>query len=198
MSFGYDLSIPDIEREIRIASDHGVVMFAAASNDGGNSSISWPARDNNVIPMYATDGFGNKYHQNPSPDDSRHNFAILGSALEGCWLPNTIGATQSKHCSGTSSATALAAGVASVIVSLMHKKRESFIARRHKNLREREEVLYDNCLRALRTPGGMKAVFQLMSEEKRDGYDYVTPWSVLDQRDTWDSVNMVFQRLKRL
>jgi len=198
MSFGYESSVPCIEKEIANAYSKRKLMFAAASNFGGNAETAWPARCNNVIPVYATDGLGNKYDRNPTPDDRGEHFAVVGTSLKGCWLPNDKGFTQTKHRSGTSGATPIAAGIAGAVISLMRKEKDHYLSRRGRSSHEGERCSYNDCLDALKTPCGMRAVFRLMSKGKRDGYDYVAPCSLLDQKDTWDAVYDIYKGLKNL
>jgi len=198
MSFGFESSVPCIEKEIANAYSKRKLMFAAASNFGGNTETAWPARCSNVIPVYATDGLGNKYDRNPTPDDRGEHFAVLGTSLKGCWLPNERGFAQTKHRSGTSGATPIAAGIAGAVISLMRKEKDNYLSRRDGSSREGESSSYNRCLAAMETPSGMRAVFRLMSKGKRDGYDYVAPCSILDQTDTWDAVHVIYKRLASL
>jgi subtilisin family serine protease len=198
MSFGYESSVPCIETEIANAYSQRKLMFAAASNSGGNADTAWPARCSSVIPVYATDGVGNKYDRNPTPDDRGEHLAVVGMSLKGCWLPNDKGFTQYKHRSGTSGATPVAAGIAGAVISLMRKEKADYLYHQDESLPECESLLYDRCLAALETPNGMKAVFRLMSKRKRDGYDYVDPCFLLDQKYKWQAVYDIFKRLGSL
>jgi len=62
MSFGINTSaIPEVSlRRVKDTVNHaavaGKIMFAAASNCGGNGGRAYPARDPNVICIYASDG----------------------------------------------------------------------------------------------------------------------------------------------
>ena len=58
MSFGFQEKVDGIKSAISYAYDKNVIMLAAASNDGGNSGIAWPARLHEVICVNATDGKG--------------------------------------------------------------------------------------------------------------------------------------------
>jgi subtilisin family serine protease len=190
MSFGCSAAVPIIEHEIQNAASKGVVMFAAASNCGGNDLISWPACHDEVIPVYASRGDGNKYDRNPSPDPKSENFSVVGTSLEGSWPSQIPGARTTQHRSGTSGATPIAAGIAATILQLMRAEKSEFLQRRSPLRQDVESKYYERCITSLRTSRGMKAAFALMSPRERDGYDYVTPWSLLDgaDGDNWDIV----------
>jgi hypothetical protein len=85
LSFGTDQAVEDLEI---VVDEHApkVLFFAAASNCGGNEpNISWPARHGSVISIYASDGHGNSYRQNPNPRENHYNLSMLGTAVSGLW-----------------------------------------------------------------------------------------------------------------
>ncbi|KAK5110337.1 hypothetical protein LTR62_006045 [Meristemomyces frigidus] len=185
MSFGYQSIVPRIDAAI---NDHAsnVLMFAAASNCGGNAPISWPARHDNVICVFATDAEGNAYPKNPTPRDDSKNFAVLGSSIQGYWPSHlVVGSDHRQHKSGTSCAAPIAAGIAGVMIDLMRRQKEQYLLRyrshsKQRQIRERDD--YEQNLRTLGRPWGMKAVLGLMAK-KRQGYDYVVPWQLLHRDD---------------
>ena len=185
MSFGYRSIVPMVDDVINDYASK-VLMFAAASNCGGNASISWPARHDNVISIFATDAEGNFYSKNPTPRDDSSNFAVLGSSIQGHWPSHLVDGPDSlQHKSGTSCAAPIAAGIAGVIIDLMRRQKEQYLLRykafgEQRQIRERQD--YEQHLRTLGRPWGMKAVLALMAE-KRQGYDYVAPWRLLDEDD---------------
>lgn len=79
MSFGYRPSPlqpqSQVIREIELCKQAGPLLFAAASNDGGNTSPTFPATCDGVIPVYATDGCGNAYERNPKGGNDNIKFA---------------------------------------------------------------------------------------------------------------------------
>ena len=54
MSFDFGEEQKSLRDAIKSAANNGVIMFAAASNDGKNrpDRVAWPARDMNVICVY--------------------------------------------------------------------------------------------------------------------------------------------------
>lgn len=195
MSFGFAESVDIISSEILNAYSKNVLMFAAASNGAGNSITSWPARHENVISIYATNGYGNKYKKNPPQMEGRHNFALLGSSVEGCWPPGFNGGRETRYRSGTSVATPIAAGIAGVLMYIMRREMRTYLeySRRRKGLNQEQ---YEKKLLGLATPRGMSTVFKVMSHE-RDGYDYVTPWELLESDDGLDVVRGILKQLRK-
>lgn len=82
------------------------LLFAAASNKGGNSGRSRPAKNLGVICVHTCDGKGNKGDMNPNPERKGFNFSTLGVAVESRWDGWFI------YKSGTSFAIPIAAKIA--------------------------------------------------------------------------------------
>ena len=158
------------------------LMLAAASNEGGNDDVTWPARHDRVICIHATDSAGNKYRQNPSPSDPRNVFATLGQDVETPVAPGW-----NKTQSGTSVATPVAAGIAGLTIGCVRMRREAYLAPNGRPLqnertRAAQTFAFDEKVRRLGTCDGMSAVFRLMAgnDTTRDGYRYIRPWKVLN------------------
>lgn len=156
MSFGIPVHkiSENITRAITHAHNKNKILFAAASNDGGNGRIAYPATDSRVICINSTDGLGNKSGFNPSEKASGDNFATLGAGVESLWKSEKV------YISGTSYATPVAAGLAAMVLEYAKCKLEMTDVQRW----------------WLHSCDGMRTVMRLMVE-KRDGYDYVAPWT---------------------
>jgi hypothetical protein len=157
MSFGFESQNKDIDAAIDRAFKADKLMFAAASNEGGNKRRSRPARSPKVICMHACDGKGNKGDMSPSPMRDRVNFTTLGVAVPSKWKKKTV------YKSGTSFAAPVAAAFAADVLEFANFKCD--LAEEHRQLLYRHE--------------GMSEVFREMST-KRDGYDYVQPGLLWD------------------
>ncbi|TKA78977.1 hypothetical protein B0A55_02553 [Friedmanniomyces simplex] len=199
MSFGYQTAVPAIEEVI---DDYAgkVLMFAAASNCGGNAPISWPARHPNVVCVFATDADGNFYPKNPTPQKGT-NLAVLGSSVEGYWPPALNDSGGLQHKSGTSCATPIAAGIAGVVMNLMRTRKAAYLESlpaASKRWKENKKLRYEQHMRTLGKPWGMKAVLGLMAEE-RQGYHYIAPWRLLDKdNEDRDIVKEILYTLEHL
>jgi hypothetical protein len=164
MSFGFKVSVSEIRSAILYASSRDVIMFAAASNEGGNLGISWPARLPEVIYIHATDGKGNKGPFTPDTLSNADNFSLLGVNVESCW-PSHLKQGPTRRKSGTSCSTAIAAGIAVLILEIsgLHIAGQSEITP--------EDLAH---WQKLRSAGGMRKAFQQMCRD-RDGYNYIRP-----------------------
>ncbi|KAF4625406.1 hypothetical protein G7Y89_g12760 [Cudoniella acicularis] len=173
MSFGFERSVDIIDKAIRFADDRKVIMLAAASNQGGNSTIAWPARLPQVICIHATDSFGNRCDFTPTESPGGDNFATLGQAVKSCWPPH-LGQGDETRKSGTSTATPIAAGIAALVLQYVKIALPS-LGHEHVN---REVGTFSK----LRSSAGMSTVFRRMANRKRGGYDYLVPWDFLNPK----------------
>lgn len=121
MSFGFKRRSRTVEEAISYAHRRGVMMFGAAGNNGMLEEIRYPASDPNVLCIHAAGGFGNSYRGNPTKRANHYNFSLLGIAVEG----NAPLVEQPVRRSGTSQATAVAAGAAALILQLFHDNQKA-------------------------------------------------------------------------
>ncbi len=160
MSFGYESRNSTIDDAIARAFKADKLMFAAASNEGGNKGRSRPSKDSRVICIHACDGKGNNGDMNPSPVRNKDNFTTLGVAVQSRWKKKTV------YKSGTSFATPVAAAIAANVLE--------FISIKPQFSEDDRKLLY--------TSDGMLEVFRIMSKE-RQGYDYLQPGHLWDGKD---------------
>lgn len=123
MSFGFPTCNMDEYHELEdaLANAHAkrVLLFAAASNSGGKLGRAYPARDQNVIAIHATDTYGNRSTFSPTALSHDINLATVGEAIESAWPVYLSDNSSSKalRCkSGTSFATAITAGIAAFLL----------------------------------------------------------------------------------
>jgi hypothetical protein len=159
MSFGFPTSEVDgyteLERSIRTAYSMNVLLFAAASNSGANQGRAYPARDQNVICIHSTNVNGSRSHFSPTAMSDRDNIATVGEAVESAWpmhLRENSNGLITK--SGTSYATPIAAGMAVFLLQYARIHLPGYADR-------------------MKRQSSMKAVLRKISDNSRDGYQYV-------------------------
>lgn len=180
MSFGFKDPSQVIRKAVKYAYDNDVLLLAAAGNSGGLEAVRYPARDPHVLCVHAATGYGNMYNGNPTIKANTSNFALLGVAVPGN-APAGREQTEIRR-SGTSQATAMGAAVAAIILQIMRDRQE-----------EAEEavgsIVYRQALSQLRRLHSMRSVFERMCDtNKRDGYDIVEPWRLLNRYVTESNV----------
>ncbi|KAK1252145.1 hypothetical protein MKX08_003332 [Trichoderma sp. CBMAI-0020] len=122
LSFGfprYDDVLKPINDAIRKARDNGVIIFAAAGNEGGNAGVSWPAslhETGDVIRINSSDGKGSTSGLNPSPEIGRW-ICTLGQGVPSCQV--AVDTDEVIHRSGSSFATPIAAAIAAIILGVV-------------------------------------------------------------------------------
>jgi hypothetical protein len=184
MSFGFPRVIPEIKDAIDYARQKNVLMLAAASNYGGNRKRTWPARCDDVMCIYATDGDGNKYVKNPTPISSKDNFAVLGESVEALWPPTSPhSAARRVRKSGTSTATPICAAIAGIVVTALRLNEDSYVSGFELKEQEKRRGMYQRKVAALGRPSAMASVFKLMVGEdgNRDNYQFIAPWRIFDE-----------------
>ncbi|KAI1390038.1 peptidase S8/S53 domain-containing protein [Hypoxylon trugodes] len=164
-------SFGEIDEAIRIAYSAGKLLFAAASNSGGNAQRTYPASDPRVICVHATDGLGNNTGgMNPPVDIWGDNFATLGLCIPCSWGNNIV------YKSGTSFATPIAAGIAANVIDY---------ATYSYSLGKLSAEKY----RKIRRGDGMRKLFMQLLSIQRDGFRYIAPWHLwkpeLDDEYVW-------------
>ncbi|POR38560.1 Intracellular serine protease [Tolypocladium paradoxum] len=146
------------------------ILIAGASNEGGNAGRAYPASDERVICMHALDGLGNNFPGlNPTPHPSDDNFGTLGLDIRFPFNEDSKGGQKQNEeetsRSGTSYATAVAAGItATILAFLYHADFDN-----HFNNNERTLAMSNQ---------GMKKIFRRIAGNKRDGFDYIAPWNL--------------------
>ncbi len=177
LSFGfprYDDVLEPIKNAIRNARNHGVIIFAAAGNEGGNAGVFWPAslhETGDVIRINTSDGKGSPSSFNPSPEIGRW-ICTLGQGVPSCEIrvpPGPDAEPQIVYRSGSSFATPIAAAIAAIILGIMDRVDVSQYPKDLVILRPR-----------LRTRLGMEKVLcetcvQQMGYKRSDHF-YITPW----------------------
>ncbi|GKZ35596.1 hypothetical protein AbraIFM66950_006296 [Aspergillus brasiliensis] len=161
MSFGFADEQPCISDAIREAlykRKDSILFFAAASNYGANDREMFPARHESVISIRGTNSNGLFADFNPPKhEDEPVVFGTLGIDVPSAW-PNS---DREEYRSGTSVATAIAAGIAGCLLGYISS-------------RPPESPFYNVRDRAW-TRRGMNAIFRILSSNTlQSGYLYLT------------------------
>ncbi|KAF1994282.1 hypothetical protein P154DRAFT_549151 [Amniculicola lignicola CBS 123094] len=81
MSFGIrEYHEPMKDAIVKVLSQ-GILMFAAASNDGVNFGRAFPAKYPSIFCIHSTDGNGNLSSFNSTADEKDVNFSLLGQSV---------------------------------------------------------------------------------------------------------------------
>ncbi|KLU90664.1 hypothetical protein MAPG_10516 [Magnaporthiopsis poae ATCC 64411] len=153
LPLGFTVRSEETSAAISEALLGNIICIAAPGNSGGNDRLAFPARMPGVIPVYATDGFGNPCPFNPSPLKDRKNFSTIGESISSRWGGEEV------VIRGTAYSACVAAAMLATVLDF---------ARNHLSLDAAT-------LSVLKSPQGAEKLLEMLSSE-RGGYDYVTPW----------------------
>lgn len=172
MSFGFSHDVPKISQALTDAVHYKkghLLLFAAASNSGGNSRLSFPASHPLVTSIRATTYDGGFPSYNPPPeDDEGICFGTLGENVLSAWPPK-LDEEEETYQTGTSVATPIAAGVAAFILE--------YIRCEHgKDLLGQGLPGFDMIWDKLRRKKGMEILFKHISSSRDNKHFYVAPW----------------------
>ncbi|KAL6803552.1 hypothetical protein J3E68DRAFT_422516 [Trichoderma sp. SZMC 28012] len=183
LSFGfpkYHRKLEPISKAIRNAASSGVIIFAAAGNEGGNAAMSWPAslqEKKDVIPIYSSDGMGVPSGMNPGSLTDNYIYT-LGLGVKSCHERVVNEKLEPIHRSGSSFATAIASATAAIILGFVDNAKTS-------DYPEHPEQLADAKVR-IRTRQGMEmALCKMCTREGWRPYQghYLTPWCLFEHEE---------------
>lgn len=132
MSFGFPTCQIDGYEELEQAVEHAyyrdVLLFAAASNNGGQRGRAYPAREANVICVHSTDARGNRSPFSPTAVPQDVNLATVGEGVISAWPMHLCSSDERGEAdegedgmystvkSGTSYATPIMVGIAAFLL----------------------------------------------------------------------------------
>jgi subtilisin family serine protease len=148
ISIGFPQKVPgykDLELAIERAVSARVLIFAAASNGGGNNDRAYPARESHVFCIHSTDAKGTRSKFSPTAENFVYNFATIGEAVESFWPTNMCadGEQAVRVKSGTSFATPIAAAIAAFLLLYARVHLEPEQATRLKRYAAMESLLHE-------------------------------------------------------
>ncbi|KAH8891429.1 subtilisin-like protein [Thozetella sp. PMI_491] len=189
MAFAFEEDESEIERALELATSRQVLMFAAASNFRANADdpVGFPARAHDfVFCVNSSDAQDKKSNFSPHAVRGRFNFSAVGEGVKAAWpaqLCRDHPDNPYMTLDGTSSATAIAAGISALVLEFS----------RRTDL-EREI----NRVQDLHTTAGMRNVlFRCMSDGITDGsrYNYLKPGKLFRQ-ENGDIISDINRALK--
>lgn len=174
MSLGFYGWHRGLDDAVRLAYLKNKVIFAAASNNGTNDCITFPAREPGVMCIHAADGYGNPSSFTPPPELDK-NYTILGEMVESAWCcgprgevtPEQVNIT--KRQDGTSVATPIAAAVMALVLEFAYQPPV-------------KQRLGPDVLDYLKSYNGVDAIFERMSKEGKGEYRNIVPWYLMKAR----------------
>lgn len=177
MSFGfpaYEKHLEGIQRAICKAASASILIFCAASNGGGNTSIAYPANQNEVICINSANGLGVPSEYNPGEAQEGRDLCALGEGVKSSW-PNL----QQQRKSGTSIATPIAAAIAAVVLDYVWQNMPDGVSASDKFL-----------VSKLQMRKGMLEVLVKLMSRKRQNYYYLDPGKLFNEkgRNIYDSI----------
>jgi subtilisin family serine protease len=186
MSFGIRDHSELMKNAISNASNNKTLLFAAASNDGGNSGRAFPAKYPSVFCVHSTDGRGNPSAFNPTAHEQDINFSLLGEHVSSHWPISKQGHNDIVNISsGTSIATPIAAGLAASVLSFVRQQERG-------NTQEASQLLGP----WLKDHQSMDMVFRKMAKRRHD-YDYITPHALFHQGSTHAEIYHQIKDIKK-
>lgn len=167
-----------------------MLVFAAASNDGYNAGLAYPAWNSRVFCIYSLNEYGLPSCFNPSPDEQSgcgggvDGLSIVGEHVRGAW-PSQLSPGGVNHhtrtMSGTSFATPVAAALAACVLGFARLKFEP--------------GRLENSFLNLAGYDGMRSVLFKMTTKKERGYRCLNPHRFFDRAeqeilaDIWRALN---------
>ncbi|KAF7543160.1 hypothetical protein G7Z17_g10966 [Cylindrodendrum hubeiense] len=172
MSFGFQEEIPIITTAITEAileRKGNIIFLAAASNSGGNRREMFPANLDSVISIRETNSRGAFSDTNPPVDlDGPAAFGTLGREVPSAWLSSVDGEVAK---SGSSVATAMAAGIAAMVLTFVSVGMETETAKLPVEVQR------------VWTKRGMRAALTRMSQNMGNRSYFISPMAFFASKD---------------
>ena len=150
-----------------------ILLFAPAGNEGANiQKVMFPARHDLVVPIYGTDARG-AFLDYLNPRMKRDSPYINGTLAEGVPCSGRHSEEGEVYVTGTSFATAIAAGLAATLLEYVQ------LLQNMSQISNREE----QWIARLSTKPGMLALFKNFAEQPWDGRCYLNPIHFFQQSE---------------
>jgi hypothetical protein len=193
LSLGFEREDNDIRQAIYDAYSKDKIILAAASNSGSiipNRRVSYPARiQGQVLSIRSASGQSVRSHASPKPSDGDDNFMILGEGIEVAWPRHLNGGNLTRYVSGSSFATPVAAGIASLVMEFS-KQRD----KKGPNVsKESADTLW--------TYRGIRKIFRYMSviddQSVNVECSMICPWKLFDPDRDYEGYGLEIKKLMK-
>ncbi|KAL7956926.1 hypothetical protein V8C34DRAFT_195669 [Trichoderma compactum] len=114
MSFAISENLVDLKDACNDAHDHGIVLLCSTHDEGLGVSNTYPASFHNTITITACDDYGKVLRPGPTGDAGSFQYKVQGQSVAAGVIPFL---DSDDYISGSSVATAIAAGLSSLILS---------------------------------------------------------------------------------
>ncbi|KAH0420861.1 hypothetical protein CcaCcLH18_13765 [Colletotrichum camelliae] len=181
LSFGLDEAAKSmISPEIESLVDRGKLIFASASNSGGNGRRAYPAKETGVFAIHATNPEGTSPEGLNPPcisSEGVYNFATFGYQVPSRWNG------RDTYITGTSFATPIAAAIAANVLDFVQ--------------RAPLKIQFTNP-RYFFSFGGMRSVFVRLSS-RMGNYDYIRPWNEgMFEDEPTCTIEQMYRKLRQM
>ncbi|ORY18207.1 hypothetical protein BCR34DRAFT_610480 [Clohesyomyces aquaticus] len=169
LPFGYaklTQNLACVQEAITYAASKNVLTFAAAANHGGIHAV-YPANQEQVICVNSADGGGNISAFNSSPQE-HGNISTLGEAVPTNWSDPLLRQGALRQ-SGAAPATAVAAGVAAIILEYLRQRLHMWT--------EEEKFAASK----INSRKGMVVVMMKHMSIVRSGFHFLLPWKLFEK-----------------
>ncbi|KAI8711699.1 Peptidase-S8 domain-containing protein [Fusarium sp. LHS14.1] len=179
MSFGFPETDEEISKAIdEVSSRKGGAIFLASSGNSSDEAEAFPARHRDVISIYATNRHGTFQDSNSQPPtESGYILGTFGHDIP----PRITAEFESEYrgvCQpGSSIATAVAAGIAALMLAFIASRPETFSSRSD-----------DRVFQRAYCSQGMRALFRSMGPNARDGRLFINPMYFWRKHDDHESM----------
>jgi hypothetical protein len=155
MSFGWThIDADELESTLSEVRSKGILLFAATSNDGLRKAvdIAYPANSRDVIGIDCANGAGVSTEDFNPPSNTMNcatwRFTAPGEAVESAFPTTRMSKTGFERLSGTSMASAVAAGVAAMVLAFARQPPLSYAPIIQELLKKPEAMSYvfNDCL----------------------------------------------------
>lgn len=193
LSLGFEREDDAIRQAVQDAFTKDKIILAAASNSSSiipKKRVSYPARiQGQVLSIRSATGQNVRSDASPKPSDGDDNFMILGEGIEAAWPLDLNEDHPTRYVSGSSFATPVAAGIASLVLefSIQRGKRGPNVPK------ESAGTLW--------TYRGIRKIFRYMSavDDQSVNIDcsMIYPWKLFDADGDYEVYGLEIKRLMK-